>query len=103
MAQFITHPSYTEEYGSGDIALVQLASPVSFSDLILPVCLPKPGDPLGHGTWCWVTGWGNIDTNTRKDAQSWWWGGVGAGGNSLKVGPDTLSRASDTCHHPYSG
>ncbi|XP_015446425.1 serine protease 33 [Pteropus alecto] len=64
VAQFITHPSYTEEYGSGDIALVQLASPVSFSDLILPVCLPKPGDPLGHGTLCWVTGWGNIDTNT---------------------------------------
>ncbi|XP_047568962.1 serine protease 33-like isoform X3 [Lutra lutra] len=30
-------------------------------DLILPVCLPKPGDPLDHGTWCWVTGWGNID------------------------------------------
>uniref|UniRef100_A0A8C0RAP3 Peptidase S1 domain-containing protein n=1 Tax=Canis lupus familiaris TaxID=9615 RepID=A0A8C0RAP3_CANLF len=40
--------------------LVQLASPVNFTDLILPVCLPKPGDPLGNGTWCWVTGWGNI-------------------------------------------
>lgn len=63
VAQFITHPSYTEEHGSGDIALVQLASPVNFNDLILPVCLPKPGDPLGHGTLCWVTGWGNIDTN----------------------------------------
>lgn len=76
MAQFITHPSYQEEYGSGDIALVQLASPVNFSDLILPVCLPKLGDPLGHGTLCWVTGWGNIDMNLRKEAQNWWWGGV---------------------------
>uniref|UniRef100_A0A8C0RAQ0 Peptidase S1 domain-containing protein n=1 Tax=Canis lupus familiaris TaxID=9615 RepID=A0A8C0RAQ0_CANLF len=43
--------------------LVQLASPVNFTDLILPVCLPKPGDPLGNGTWCWVTGWGNIAAN----------------------------------------
>uniref|UniRef100_A0A8C0M845 Peptidase S1 domain-containing protein n=1 Tax=Canis lupus familiaris TaxID=9615 RepID=A0A8C0M845_CANLF len=40
-----------------------LASPVNFTDLILPVCLPKPGDPLGNGTWCWVTGWGNIAAN----------------------------------------
>nr|XP_036880305.1 serine protease 33-like isoform X2 [Manis javanica] len=63
VAQVVTHPHYSEEHGSGDIALVQLASPVTFSDLILPVCLPRPGDPLGHGTWCWVTGWGNIGTN----------------------------------------
>uniref|UniRef100_A0A7N5K7C6 tryptase n=1 Tax=Ailuropoda melanoleuca TaxID=9646 RepID=A0A7N5K7C6_AILME len=63
VAQFITHPEYLEKNNRADIALVQLASPVTFSDLILPVCLPKPGDPLGHGTWCWVTGWGNIDIN----------------------------------------
>ncbi|XP_073746848.1 serine protease 33-like, partial [Callorhinus ursinus] len=63
VAQFITHPEYSEESNRGDIALVQLASPVTFSDLILPVCLPKPGDPLGQGTWCWVTGWGNVDLN----------------------------------------
>uniref|UniRef100_A0A452SYQ5 Peptidase S1 domain-containing protein n=1 Tax=Ursus maritimus TaxID=29073 RepID=A0A452SYQ5_URSMA len=66
VARFITHPEYLEENNRADIALVQLASPVTFSDLILPVCLPKPGDPLGHGTWCWVTGWGNIDINLRK-------------------------------------
>uniref|UniRef100_A0A7N5P9W9 tryptase n=1 Tax=Ailuropoda melanoleuca TaxID=9646 RepID=A0A7N5P9W9_AILME len=69
VAQFITHPEYLEKNNRADIALVQLASPVTFSDLILPVCLPKPGDPLGHGTWCWVTGWGNIDINLCKDTQ----------------------------------
>lgn len=63
VAQFITYPGYMESPVSKDIALVKLASPVNFSDLILPVCLPKPGDSLGHGTLCWVTGWGNIDTN----------------------------------------
>uniref|UniRef100_A0A8C0LJM5 tryptase n=1 Tax=Canis lupus dingo TaxID=286419 RepID=A0A8C0LJM5_CANLU len=63
VAQFIIYPDYSEKLGTGDIALVQLASPVNFTDLILPVCLPKPGDPLGNGTWCWVTGWGNIAAN----------------------------------------
>ncbi|XP_045849914.1 serine protease 33-like isoform X1 [Meles meles] len=61
VAEFIIHPEYLPETSRADIALVQLASPVAYSDLILPVCLPKPGDPLDHGTWCWVTGWGNID------------------------------------------
>lgn len=83
MAQFITHPEYSAESNRGDIALVQLASPVTFSDLILPVCLPKPGDPLGQGTWCWVTGWGNVDLNQRKDTR-----GVGRGGG--RWGPGLL-------------
>uniref|UniRef100_A0A8C4PIU8 Peptidase S1 domain-containing protein n=1 Tax=Equus asinus asinus TaxID=83772 RepID=A0A8C4PIU8_EQUAS len=60
VAQFIIHPNYLEENNRADIALVQLSSPVNFSSLILPVCLPSTGDPLGHGTWCWVTGWGNV-------------------------------------------
>uniref|UniRef100_A0A8C0X0Q4 Peptidase S1 domain-containing protein n=1 Tax=Castor canadensis TaxID=51338 RepID=A0A8C0X0Q4_CASCN len=65
VAQYIKHSSYSEgEHSGGDIALVQLASSVSFSDLILPVCLPKPGDPLVPGTLCWVTGWGYINSNT---------------------------------------
>ncbi|XP_019323808.2 serine protease 33-like isoform X1 [Panthera pardus] len=63
VAQFIKHPEYWEENNRADVALVRLAAPVTFTDLILPVCLPKPGDPLGHGTWCWVTGWGNVATN----------------------------------------
>ncbi|XP_016066897.1 PREDICTED: serine protease 33-like [Miniopterus natalensis] len=63
VAQVITLPSYMEVHGSGDIALAQLASAVTFSELILPVCLPKLGDPLGHGTWCCVTGWGNTNMN----------------------------------------
>ncbi|XP_038181387.1 serine protease 33-like [Arvicola amphibius] len=66
VAQCIKPSSYSEdEHSSGDIALVQLASSVSFNDYILPVCLPKLGDSLGPGTQCWVTGWGNTAANTR--------------------------------------
>ncbi|KAL1778416.1 serine protease 33-like [Sigmodon hispidus] len=64
VAQCIKHLNYSaDEHSSGDIALVQLASSVSFDDYILPVCLPKPGDSLGPSTLCWVTGWGHIATN----------------------------------------
>lgn len=64
VAQCFKYPSYSaEEHSSGDIALVRLASPISFNNYMLPVCLPKPGDPLDPGTMCWVTGWGNIATN----------------------------------------
>ncbi|GAB5583172.1 serine protease 27-like [Prionailurus iriomotensis] len=66
VAQFIKHPEYWEENNRADVALVRLAAPVTFTDLILPVCLPEPGDSLGHGTWCWVTGWGNVATNIRE-------------------------------------
>ncbi|XP_052051025.1 serine protease 33-like [Apodemus sylvaticus] len=66
VARVVKHPSYSsEEDSSGDIALVQLASPISFNDYMLPVCLPKPGDPLDPGTTCWVTGWGNTGINQQ--------------------------------------
>ncbi|XP_057632902.1 serine protease 33-like [Chionomys nivalis] len=65
VAQCVKPLSYSEdEHSSGDIALVQLASSVSFNEYILPVCLPKSGDSLRPGTQCWVTGWGNTATNT---------------------------------------
>ncbi|NXT45356.1 PRS27 protease, partial [Pelecanoides urinatrix] len=40
--RLLPHPSYAGEATSGDIALAQLAWPISFSDSILPVCLPAP-------------------------------------------------------------
>ncbi|XP_007937872.2 serine protease 33-like [Orycteropus afer afer] len=64
VAELTVHPSYSALDNRGDIALVQLATAVNFSDIILPVCLPRPGDPLGPGTWCWVTGWGKIAPST---------------------------------------
>ncbi|KAF1529979.1 UNVERIFIED_CONTAM: Serine protease 27, partial [Eudyptes pachyrhynchus] len=41
--RLLPHPSYAGEATSGDIALAQLAWPVTFSDTVLPVCLPAPG------------------------------------------------------------
>lgn len=52
------HPTYLwEDVSSGDIALVQLVTPLQPSQFS-PVCLPAAKAPLTPGTVCWVTGWG---------------------------------------------
>lgn len=51
---------YVEPHSGRDIALVQLSTPVSWSDYIHPVCLPASGTLFPSGMMCYVTGWGNI-------------------------------------------
>ncbi|XP_035599093.1 polyserase-2-like isoform X4 [Oncorhynchus keta] len=40
--------------------LLQLSSPVTFTNYIRPVCLAAPGSSFHAGTTSWVTGWGTI-------------------------------------------
>ncbi|KAM3917754.1 serine protease 33-like [Leptodactylus fuscus] len=47
----------------GDIALIKLSSPITFTEYILPVCVPTSSMSFSTGTKCWVTGWGNIGTD----------------------------------------
>ncbi|XP_078509282.1 transmembrane protease serine 9-like [Lissotriton helveticus] len=44
----------------GDLALLQLLTPVDFTDYILPICLPAPEVQFPIGMNCWATGWGDI-------------------------------------------
>uniref|UniRef100_A0A8C2LUU4 Serine protease 43 n=1 Tax=Cricetulus griseus TaxID=10029 RepID=A0A8C2LUU4_CRIGR len=46
-----------------DIALALLVSPVNFSPLIQPVCLPGKPFQVENRTSCWVTGWSLQDEN----------------------------------------
>lgn len=75
---------------SGDIALVQLATPVALSSQVQPVCLPEASADFHPGMQCWVTGWGY----TRE-------------GESLKP-PYNLQEAKvsvvdvETCSQAYS-
>ncbi|XP_063157925.1 serine protease 27-like [Candoia aspera] len=55
----ISHPDYSGDGSSGDIALVELNSPVNFTDYILPVRLPTSSAEFAADTRCWVTGWGH--------------------------------------------
>uniref|UniRef100_A0A8C0QRJ0 Peptidase S1 domain-containing protein n=1 Tax=Chelonoidis abingdonii TaxID=106734 RepID=A0A8C0QRJ0_CHEAB len=53
------HPSYTDIGFSGDIALVELETPVKFNSVIRPICLPASSVEFPSGMECWVTGWGD--------------------------------------------
>lgn len=51
---------YVEPHSGKDLALVELSTPVTWSDHIHPVCLPSSGTLFPSGMLCYVTGWGNI-------------------------------------------
>ncbi|XP_069507867.1 serine protease 33-like [Ambystoma mexicanum] len=56
----VIHPKYTWQTFRGDVALVKLDRAVSFTDYILPVCLPADSVRFSTGLNCWATGWGSI-------------------------------------------
>jgi len=61
------HENYDEETSANDIAVVQLKTPVPFSQTIQPVCLPSPTDKLpAPGTKCIVAGWGTTSEGGRQ-------------------------------------
>ncbi|XP_068103314.1 serine protease 27-like [Hyperolius riggenbachi] len=54
------HPDYTAVGSKGDLSLIQLATPINYTEYILPVCLPTAEVTFPMGMYCWITGWGNI-------------------------------------------
>lgn len=54
-----SNPQYQGMASSADVALVELQAPVTFTNYILPVCLPDPSIVFESGMNCWVTGWGS--------------------------------------------
>ncbi|XP_053280975.1 chymotrypsin-like elastase family member 2A [Pleuronectes platessa] len=61
-AEIITHEDYNVLLSRNDIALIKLSSPVTFSDTIMPACIPDAAVTLQHGSRCYVTGWGRLLT-----------------------------------------
>uniref|UniRef100_H0XXF7 Peptidase S1 domain-containing protein n=1 Tax=Otolemur garnettii TaxID=30611 RepID=H0XXF7_OTOGA len=57
VSRIIPHPDFQGNTSSA-IAVVELAYPVSFSPVVLPICLPSSEVQLKNTTSCWVTGWG---------------------------------------------
>lgn len=62
VSRIINHPRYNTDTNDNDISLLQLSSPVGFTDYIRPVCLAASGSNVEAGTITWVTGWGRIQS-----------------------------------------
>ncbi|TNN03916.1 hypothetical protein fugu_000945 [Takifugu bimaculatus] len=58
--QVIVPSGYVEPHSGQDVALVELSTPITWSDYASPICLPSSGTLFPSGMQCYVTGWGNI-------------------------------------------
>ncbi|KAG8524895.1 Chymotrypsinogen 2, partial [Galemys pyrenaicus] len=73
IAQVFRNPKFNATTASNDIALLKLATPACFSNIVSPVCLPGAQDNFTIGSLCVTTGWGRTDFH-------------GAGTNKLQQG-----------------
>ncbi|XP_023620228.1 serine protease 27 isoform X3 [Myotis lucifugus] len=60
-----SNPLYQGMASSADVALVELEAPVTFTNYILPVCMPDPSIIFESGMECWATGWGSPSEQDR--------------------------------------
>lgn len=59
------HPNYNAITGVNDIALIQLWTPLEFSNLVRPACLNINTEDLGNGTSLTILGWGVTSTESN--------------------------------------
>jgi len=67
VSRIISHPYYSADDLTSDIALLQLSSPVTFTDTILPICLPSRTVNLNRFKVCVDTGFGRTGYNGMSD------------------------------------
>jgi len=121
-AKIITHDDYNTMLSRNDIALIKLSSPVTFSDTIMPACLPESGFVLPDGAPCYVSGWGRLTTSgppadilqqallpvvdhATCSHPDWWYvlatdKMVCAGGDGIKAGCNGDSGGPLNCQNP---
>ncbi|KAF5927464.1 hypothetical protein HPG69_016102 [Diceros bicornis minor] len=56
--KIIYHSKYKPKRLGNDIALMKLAGPLTFNEMIQPVCLPNSEENFPDGKMCWTSGWG---------------------------------------------
>jgi len=60
VSRVIVYPYFSYEGLTGDIALLKLSSPVTFTDTIRPVCLPSRDVNVNRFKVCVATGFGDL-------------------------------------------
>ncbi|NWS49031.1 ST14 protein, partial [Probosciger aterrimus] len=56
--RIISHPYFNDYTYDYDIAVVELQTPVTFSSVVQPICMPAATHNFPVGKDMWVTGWG---------------------------------------------
>jgi len=70
VSRIISHPYYDANGLTSDITLLQLSSPVTFTDTILPICLPSRTVDLNRFKVCVDTGFGKTGYSGMTTATS---------------------------------
>jgi secreted trypsin-like serine protease len=60
----VRHPAYNSGNFRNDIGLMKLSAPVTYSNYIAPICIPKAGSDF-QGQESWATGWGTTASGGR--------------------------------------
>ncbi|GFR81233.1 transmembrane protease serine 3 [Elysia marginata] len=66
--QIITHAQYDTRTVANDIALVVLTTPLTFSNVIGPICLPGASQGVNEGEICLLAGWGSTRGTSDQNA-----------------------------------
>ena len=64
-SQWINHPDYNSKTKDNDFAIIKLASPVSFSDYVVPACLPSTSANYDNVA-AKATGWGKLSSGGEQ-------------------------------------
>uniref|UniRef100_A0A240PM69 trypsin n=1 Tax=Anopheles epiroticus TaxID=199890 RepID=A0A240PM69_9DIPT len=67
VARIIPHPNYNDENIDFDYSLLELASPITFSDVVRPIALPEQDEPVEDGIMTIVSGWGSTKSATESN------------------------------------
>ncbi|XP_039413184.1 serine protease 56 isoform X1 [Corvus cornix cornix] len=58
--RIVPHPKFNPKTFHGDLALLELAVPLTPSPTVSPVCLPSGSAEPSPGTPCYIAGWGSL-------------------------------------------
>ncbi len=64
--KIIRHESYGRGSYDNDIALLKLAKPVRYNQLIKPICLPQQGKEIAAKKMSYLVGWGRLKEGGKR-------------------------------------
>ncbi|XP_029302336.1 transmembrane protease serine 13a [Cottoperca gobio] len=90
--RIILNKNYNSKTNDQDVALLQLTSPVLFTDKVQPACLPASDQRFNPGTKCWTSGFGTTEAGSKTVSR-----------DLMEVTVDIISTQACNSRSVYSG